>query len=166
MSDALQDRVEECFVQAEQFFNRPFKRATVSTNLRGQRAGVAHLTTLQLRFNAWMYQQNEAHFLTHVVAHEVAHLIAHQLFGSRIRPHGAEWKSIMLKVYQLPADRCHHYAVPTKNKQVYHYHCQCPSGHDLSAQRHARVQKQRSNYRCLRCKTLLMFSGSQRWVSQ
>ena len=166
MSDLLQARVEDCFVQAEQFFNRPFKRATISTNLRGQRAGVAHLTTQQLRFNALMYQQNEAHFLTHVVAHEVAHLIAHQLFGSRIRPHGPEWQSIMVKVYQLPADRCHNYALPTRKKRAYHYLCQCPNGHDLSPQRHARVQKQRSDYRCIKCKTLLSFSGTQRWITQ
>ncbi len=109
MPEQLNTRVEDCFLQAESFFKRSFKRPQVSLKLRGQKAGVAHLHENLLRFNPQLYRENSQHFLKQTVAHEVAHLIAHQLFGERIQPHGEEWQLIMRGVYELPPDRCHTY---------------------------------------------------------
>ncbi len=102
MSEPLNTRVEDCFLQAESFFKRPFKRPTISLKLRGQKAGVAHLHENLLRFNPQLYRENSEDFLRQTVPHEVAHLIAHQLFGDRIQPHGEEWQLIMRGVYELP----------------------------------------------------------------
>ena len=44
MPEQLLQRVEHCYQQAETFFKQPFTRAEVSFKLRGQKAGVAHLT--------------------------------------------------------------------------------------------------------------------------
>lgn len=107
MPEQLNTRVEDCFLLAESFFKRSFKRPQVSLKLRGQKAGVAHLHENLLRFNPQLYRENSQHFLKQTVAHEVAHLIAHQLFGERIQPHGEEWQLIMRGVYELPPDRCH-----------------------------------------------------------
>ena len=43
MPQLLEARVEECYRQAEAFFKRSFSRPRVSLQLRGQKAGVAHL---------------------------------------------------------------------------------------------------------------------------
>ena len=51
MSDQIHARVEACYQQAETFFKRRFPRPLVSFKLRGQKAGVAHLTENKLRFN-------------------------------------------------------------------------------------------------------------------
>lgn len=162
MPESLHARVEACYLQAEAFFSRRFMRPQVSFKLRGQKAGVAHLNTNQLRFNPQLYQENREHFLKQTVAHEVAHLIAHQMFGGRIRPHGEEWQSIMRGVYELTPDRCHSYEIRRRQTSRYIYRCAC-DGQDFpfSPQRHALVRKGR-RYCCRSCRATLVFSGEQR----
>jgi SprT protein len=162
MPETLHARVEACYQQAEAFFKRKFARPTVSFRLRGQKAGVAHLTENLLRFNAQLYQENREDFLRQTVPHEVAHLVAHQLFGLRIQPHGEEWQLIMRGVYELPPSRCHTYAVKRRQVSRFIYRCTCADGEfPFSAQRHALVGKGR-RYLCRRCKATLTFSGEQR----
>jgi len=162
MPEQLNTRVEDCFLQAESFFKRSFKRPQVSLKLRGQKAGVAHLHENLLRFNPQLYRENSQHFLKQTVAHEVAHLIAHQLFGERIQPHGEEWQLIMRGVYELPPERCHHYEVGRRKSTRYLYLCQCPDGEfPFSSQRH-RLVAQGRRYFCRRCKVTLSFTGEQR----
>lgn len=63
MHEQLNSRVETCYLQAETFFKRTFKRPVVSFQLRGQKAGVAHLHENLLRFNPQLYQENAEDFL-------------------------------------------------------------------------------------------------------
>ncbi|WP_437880368.1 SprT family zinc-dependent metalloprotease [Pseudomonas sp. LRF_L74] len=162
MPESLYKRVEDCYQQAEAFFKCPFPRPEVSFKLRGQKAGVAHLSENLLRFNPKLYSENREHFLKQTVAHEVAHLIAHHLFGGRIQPHGEEWQLIMRGVYELPPDRCHTYDVGRRKVTRYLYLCQCPEEEfPFSAQRHTLVAKGR-RYFCRRCRATLVFSGEQR----
>ncbi|WP_217477010.1 SprT family zinc-dependent metalloprotease [Stutzerimonas stutzeri] len=162
MPEQLHARVEACYQLAETFFNRRFERPQISFKLRGQKAGVAHLHSNLLRFNAQLYRENREHFLKQTVAHEVAHLVAHQMFGGGIRPHGEEWQLIMRGVYELVPDRCHTYEVSRRPVSRYIYRCAC-SGQDFpfTAQRHALVRKGR-RYFCRSCRTTLVFSGEHR----
>ncbi|WP_263146452.1 SprT family zinc-dependent metalloprotease [Pseudomonas sp. RIT-PI-AD] len=162
MPERLHMKVEACYQQAEAFFKRRFTRPEVSFKLRGQKAGVAHLTENKLRFNPRLYQENLDNFLRQTVPHEVAHLIAHQLFGGRIQPHGEEWQLIMRGVYELPPDRCHTYAVERRKATRFVYRCACvDNDFPFSAQRHALVARGR-RYFCRRCKATLTFTGEQR----
>nr|WP_298144068.1 SprT family zinc-dependent metalloprotease [uncultured Pseudomonas sp.] len=162
MPEHLHARVEVCYQQAEAFFKQTFVRAEVSFKLRGQKAGVAHLTENKLRFNPQLYLENREDFLKQTVPHEVAHLIAHQLFGLKIQPHGEEWQLIMRGVYHLPPNRCHSYAVTRRKTSQFIYRCDCPQGEfPFSAQRHALAAKGR-RYFCRRCKVTLSFTGVQR----
>lgn len=159
MPEPLLARVEACYQQAETFFKRTFKRPVVSLELRGQKAGVAHLHENKLRFNAQLYRQNSEDFLRQTVAHEVAHLVAHQLFGGRIQPHGQEWQMIMRGVYELQPLRCHNYEVKRRPLTRYIYRCPCADGvFPFTAQRHGLVRQGR-RYLCRRCKQALVFSG-------
>ncbi|GIZ13242.1 SprT family zinc-dependent metalloprotease [Pseudomonas sp. NCCP-436] len=162
MPELLHARVEACYQLAEKFFQQPFPRPQVSFRLRGQKAGVAHLTENLLRFNLQLYRENREDFLRQTVAHEVAHMVAHQLFGPRIRPHGEEWQLIMLGVFELPAQRCHNYEVARRQANRFIYRCACPDGEfPFSAQRHRLVAEGRRYY-CRRCRTTLQFTGQQR----
>ncbi|MCQ4316109.1 SprT family zinc-dependent metalloprotease [Stutzerimonas zhaodongensis] len=162
MPEQLHARVEACYQQAETFFKRGFERPRISFKLRGQKAGVAHLTENLLRFNPQLYKENHDHFLKQTVAHEVAHLIAHQMFGGAIRPHGEEWQLIMRGVYELTPDRCHTYAITRTRRSRFVYRCACPErDFPFSAQRHALVRKGR-RYFCRSCRVTLVFSGEQR----
>ncbi|CAE6927391.1 MAG: SprT family protein [Pseudomonadaceae bacterium] len=164
MPEQILARVEACYQQAEAFFKKPFLRPEVSFKLRGQKAGVAHLTENKLRFNPELYRNNREDFLKQTVAHEVAHLIAHQLFGLSIQAHGEEWQLIMRGVYELPPNRCHTYEVKRRKVNRFIYRCACPAPKDefpFSAQRHGLVSKGR-RYFCRRCKATLNYSGEQR----
>ena len=162
MAEQLHDRLEACYRLAESHFQRTFPRPQVSFRLRGQKAGVAHLSENLLRFNPQLYEENREDFLRQTVPHEVAHLIAHQLYGGRIRPHGPEWQAIMREVYGLPPLRCHSYRVPASRRPQYIYLCQCPQGSEFafSARRHALVAQGR-RYFCRRCRATLRFSGQR-----
>ena len=138
MPEQLLARVEACYQLAEAFFKQRFARPQISFKLRGQKAGVAHLTENKLRFNPQLYRDNREDFLRQTVAHEVAHLIAHQLFGPRIQPHGEEWQLIMRGDYELPADRCHSYEVQRRKVSRFIYRRSRPEGEfPFSAPRHA-----------------------------
>ncbi|MGG2396425.1 SprT family zinc-dependent metalloprotease [Pseudomonas sp. SH1-B] len=162
MPEQIHARVEACYQQAEAFFKQRFARPEISFKLRGQKAGVAHLTENKLRFNLQLYRDNHEDFLRQTVPHEVAHMIAHQLFGPRIQPHGEEWQLIMRGVYELPPHRCHSYEVERRKVNRFIYRCSCVDGEfPFTAQRHALVAKGRRYY-CRRCKVTLTFSGEQR----
>ena len=162
MPEQIHTRVEACYQQAEAFFKQRFARPEVSFKLRGQKAGVAHLTENKLRFNLQLYRDNHEDFLRQTVPHEVAHMIAHQLFGPRIQPHGEEWQLIMRGVYELPPHRCHSYEVERRQVSRFIYRCSCPDGEfPFSAQRHALVAKGRRYY-CRRCKVTLSYTGEHR----
>lgn len=162
MPDLIKQRVETCYQTAERYFNCSFKRPDISFKLRGQKAGVAHICENRLRFNPVLYQENRTHFLLHTVAHEVAHLVSYQLYGNSIRAHGSEWQAVMQHVYQLPANRCHNYAVKSTAKTHYLYRCQCDAREPfaLSAQRHARINKG-LHYLCKACQAKLTYTNKQ-----
>lgn len=159
----LLDRLEECYLLAEQHFAQAFERPEVSLDLRGQKAGVAYLQRNLLRFNEQLYRENHQHFLQQTVPHEVAHLLAQALYGDRIRPHGREWQGLMTGLFGLPAHRCHDYAVPQRRRTDYLYRCGCPNKMPFTPQRHALVRRGR-RYSCRRCGDMLHFTGEQQRI--
>lgn len=157
--DQLTQKISFSYLLAEQFFNRSLIRPSIRLDLRGQSAGSANPTTHLLRFNKVLFLANHQHFLTQTVPHEVAHLVAYEVFGSTIKPHGKEWQHIMHSVYQLPAERCHHYQLTKKAKRYFLYACQCKKLlHPLSARRHHLIA-QGYQYICKHCKETLKFTG-------
>lgn len=164
MPTQITQRIQDCLAQAERYFRRSFAMPEVSLELRGQAAGKAWPQSNRLAFNALLYQQNSQHFLEQTVAHEVAHLLAWQLYGSAIRPHGREWQNIMLKVFGLPAQRCHNYALPPRKKTLHDYGCGCAERvHGLSTWRHGRIVRGAS-YLCRACGQALHSLNNSRQV--
>ncbi|MFD1259869.1 SprT family zinc-dependent metalloprotease [Entomomonas asaccharolytica] len=153
----LQTVIERCYQTAESFFKCSFARPQVQLNLRGYNAGTATPQKNLLRFNKQLLLANQQHFLKYTVPHEVAHLIAYQIFGLTIKPHGKEWQLIMQQVYQLPAERCHHYTVARKPKRYFIYQCPCNQQHPLTIRRHNAIQ-QGTRYICKGCKQTLTYT--------
>ncbi len=157
LCDALHQRVESCYQQAEQFYLKAFPRPEIRVNLRGRAAGVAEAGRNRLRFNALLYQENPEAFLDQVIPHEVAHLITWQICGRRVRPHGREWQQVMTQVFALEAKRTHAFDVQRAAKENYLYQCGCPDRiHRLTIRRHRRVEKGQG-YLCLACQSPLRF---------
>lgn len=148
----LESQCEDCFIEAECFFNRPFKRPKYLFNQRGRSAGSAHLQRNIIKFNPTLYQQNKNEFLKQVVAHEVAHLITYQLYG-KVRPHGKEWQNIMAQVFNKPAKTTHNLDISDVIGKQFAYHCLCTT-HQLTIHRHNKALKG-TRYLCSKCRAPL-----------
>lgn len=123
-------------------------------DLRGKAAGMVVFYPKRkqvIRYNRKMLAENGQVFIDQTVPHEVAHLVARFLHGSRIRPHGIEWRSIMV-LFGADPIRCHNFPTPAGNRRrmrYFSYRCTC-STHQLSAIRHNRTQAG-VTYLCRRC---------------
>ncbi|MEL0629370.1 SprT family zinc-dependent metalloprotease [Psychromonas aquatilis] len=146
---ALAVKGEDCFILAECFFDRAFKRPGYLFNQGGRSAGSAHLQKNLLNFNPILYHQNKAIFIKEVVAHEIAHLITYQLYG-RVKPHGKEWQYIMTQVFNLPANTTHQLDISDVQGKLFLYRCAC-SEHQLTVRRHNKIKKG-TVYLCKKCK--------------
>ena len=154
-----QERIIELYALAERYFSRRFRRPYIRLDLRGESAGQALPGKYQLRFNPVLLRENREHFLKQTVGHEVAHLLAYELFGPGVQAHGKEWKSIMVKVFGLPAERCHNYDTQRTSNRPWIYRCKCEGQTiSLSTIRHNRANKG-AVYLCTRCRNPLQFAG-------
>ncbi|WP_243637402.1 SprT family zinc-dependent metalloprotease [Parashewanella curva] len=142
-------QVELCYQQAEQELQRSFPRPEISFKLRGRSAGMAHLHLNKLRFNQQMLQDNGAAFINEVVPHEVCHLLCHHLYG-RVKPHGKEWQSLMLGLYQQQPKTTHSFDVVYRPQQTVDYRCNCGVV-KLTIRRHNKVARNQASYRCKNC---------------
>jgi len=145
---ALIRRSEECFILAECFFDRAFKRPTYLFNQRGRSAGSAHLQLNLIKYHPTLFKQNSADFFAQVVPHEVAHLITYQHYG-KVRPHGKEWQFVMQNVFNCPADTTHSLDISDVIGKQFAYQCDC-STHQLTIRRHNKILKG-LKYRCKKC---------------
>ncbi len=97
--------------------------------------------------------ENQQAFVDEVLPHELAHLLVWKVF-SHVSPHGKEWKWMMQEVLGVPARRTHPFSIALVRAKTYPYHCGCQQ-HHLTVRRHNRVLSDESEYRCVRCKSLL-----------
>lgn len=153
--EQIQQKVAQCMKKADTFFGKHFLEPQSNMKQRGRAAGTAHLQKNELRFNLFMFEQDQRLFLETVVPHEVAHLIVFQIYGDKVRPHGREWQAVMKKVYGLEPNRTHNFNVPAP-KQVFVYQCQCQQ-HKFTKQRHTRARKG-TEYICKLCRSPLHYS--------
>lgn len=153
LKQRLQLQVNECYQIASRRLNTVFAEPVVQFNQRGKIAGCALLQTNTLRFHPIIYQQNQQHFLEHVVPHEVAHLLVWQLYG-KTAPHGREWQQIMTQVFERPASRTHNYDVTNIGIKSIDYTCGCGEI-ALTIRRHNKVLRG-AQYRCKACNETLV----------
>ncbi|AJP43822.1 hypothetical protein EP12_09265 [Alteromonas australica] len=140
--------VADLYQRAEAYFARTFPRPTLSFRRSGRNAGTAFLQQNRINLNPILYKENQAAFLTDVIAHEISHLLVWQLFG-KVAPHGIQWQTIMVKVFNVPPNTTHQFNVSDVVGETFSYRCQC-SEHALSVRRHKKIERG-AQYRCKRC---------------
>ncbi|MGZ9899502.1 SprT family zinc-dependent metalloprotease [Shewanella gaetbuli] len=143
------DKVEADYQAAERYFNRSFPRPQVQFTLRGKSAGTAHLQLNKLRFNPVLLRENVTDFVSDVVPHEISHLLAYQLYG-RVKPHGKEWQSLMIKVFARAAKTTHQLNTTSVQGKQFDYFCDCGTV-QLTIRRHNNIQRGKTQYRCRIC---------------
>lgn len=146
--------IEQSCKLAEDYFSVSFSIPTVNLHQRGKIAGSAHLQKNLIKLNRKLFIQNFDDFLRQVIPHEVAHIICYQQFG-RVKPHGAEWQSLMRSLFQLDAHVTHKFDVSNVGMQDFAYQCECNNLIMLSMVRHNKVMRGTQQYRCQKCKAVL-----------
>lgn len=128
-------------------------------DLRGRTAGMVVFyrggVPATIRYNDQLLQEHKQAFIQQTVPHEVAHLIARNLFGTRIKPHGPEWRAIMALLGAEPS-RCHNFStehIRARSMKRFLYRCDCRE-YWLSAIRHHRNLRG-TTYLCRACGTPL-----------
>ena len=130
-------------------------RPEVSFDLRGQAAGQANYHANRLRFNLELLRKYGNDFVEQTVPHEFAHLVSYRKFGRRIKPHGIEWKSVMIELGASPS-RTHRFeSSPARRLKRFQYQCNCEgSSYELTSVRHNRIQRGHT-YICRKCRAAL-----------
>jgi len=130
-------------------------------NLRGTIAGKASFTDYTLYFNLILAENNLLDFFNDTIPHEIAHLYQRKFYPDS-KPHGIEWRDIMLEGDYNPL-RCHSYdtqiikqARKPKNKFV--YICNCGKTFKLTECLHNRIKKG-SGRICKTCKGKIFYTG-------
>ncbi|MCB8888036.1 SprT-like domain-containing protein [Vreelandella malpeensis] len=153
--DAALARVDETLMLAREVHpGLPAPR--VWFDLKGAGAGQAHLGRGGLRFNPVLLADNRAAFFDEVIPHEMAHwLVFHLDGGTRLKPHGREWQTVMRELFGLVPRVTHRFDIAQSQRRPYRYRCDCRE-HLFTAQRHAQGARGR-RYRCRQCGQALRF---------
>ena len=143
--------VEECSI----LFDVPIQAPHVLFTVKGATAGTARRDGTMINFNMAILKAQPEAFIARTVPHEVAHAAIGQLHGTRVQPHGREWKALMVNLGAAP-ERCHSYDLTTvkvKRQRRWTYACACTQ-YDLTTVRHNKIQRGCA-YRCRVCKQQL-----------
>lgn len=158
----------DCLVYGAQVLGVRLPQTEIVFDIRGKAAGqcrqLKQLWKSQwcLRFNPKLLLENPTPFVREVVPHEVCHLLAYVNFGYKIRPHGAEWQSLMRDLFNLEPKTTHDFEVERSARQRFPYLCDCEGRvHQIGSIRHQRVKRNEAQYICRTCKAPLT-SASER----
>lgn len=136
-------------------YGRKFAPISVDFDLRGKCAGMYEVrgSSKRIRFNPWLFAKYYEESLSDTVIHEVAHYLVDCMYGlRRVKPHGDEWKSIMID-FGAPPKATGDYdltGIPTRQYAKFAYKCPCRT-HQLTGVRHKRIVQRGYQYRCQYC---------------
>jgi SprT protein len=158
----LNDLTAETFKyidMANRIYGKNYSYPMVTINLHGRVAGMAYSASRHIKYNVELYLRNKADFLARTVPHEVAHLIADwnsiTVSYRRIKPHGREWRMVMVRFGVKDITRCHSYdtnalVMGKTQARPFVYSCGCKEFH-LTRNIHNKILMGQER-KCLKCK--------------
>jgi len=153
---------EACMVEAEDIFERRFRRIPVLFDLSGRSAGMFKVERRQclIRYNPWIFAKYFEENLHDTVAHEVAHYIIYKVFGPRAQAHGQEWQDLMICFGANPSATFDMdlSGIPQRRQATHPYRCHCQL-HQVSTTRHNRILKGKGHYLCRNCDGELVYAS-------
>lgn len=156
----IETRIHDVREAIESHFDLSLPQLDVQFNIRGTAWGYYRRKEgiCSVHFNAALCAEHFEETLSDVIPHELAHFAVDQMYRTRRKPHGVEWRRIMKTLgIENPSVRHHkdvsHLAV--KRQRRHAYECSCQQ-HWLSTTRHNRIIKGVQKYVCKRCGTALI----------
>lgn len=141
--------------RANHIFDKNFSPINVAFDLKGRAAGMYKVIRSQrvIRFNPYHFAKHHEENMSETIPHEVAHYITDMVYGIRnIRPHGKQWKDLMLK-FGVEPKRTYSYSldgIPTRIHKRHNYSCGCMQ-FEITTRRHNKIQQKKAEYSCRQC---------------
>ncbi len=153
--------------QAAALFDIKNKAVEITFDLKGRSAGMYRVKNgkgrifkrqhREIRYNPYIFSKYFEDSFTTTIPHEVAHYVTDIIYGLKnIKPHGKEWKAIML-AFEADDSVTANYdlsGIPLKKQTLFTYQCDCRE-HQLTSIRHNKIKKRRYQYYCNYCKQTL-----------
>lgn len=117
------------------------------SNRMTRSAGYAYKKSKEMKFSAKIFAEMSKFEMYQTIAHETAHIIQFIIYPNS-KPHGREWKSIMIDLGFEP--KIYHNTI-IKEHRNYTGTCMCRT-HVLGKVRYKRLKMGHSKYRCSICK--------------
>lgn len=118
-----------------------------------------YISGISIDFNEILMQENSEDFINTII-HEISHHVTGLLFPFA-KPHGSEFKSIML-LLGGDGKRCHSYKTDSVKQQVKKFLYRCPNGcetYQVSAHLHTKLQNHNTRRCCCKkCRSRVIFS--------
>jgi SprT protein len=182
VQQSVVDEVQRYLDVASLLYHQTFEPIEVLFDLKGKTAGMYRVRSMPaarflglgspvviqrvIRFNPWLFAKYPEDSWSNTVPHEVAHYLADCLYGlRRIKPHGTEWRKVMLDLGAEPIVRAAYdlSGIPVRKVSRYSYQCQCRDVF-LSSYRHQKIQRKLQSYRCRDCRKELIFTPASNTV--
>lgn len=141
------EQVMECAIKylqtASQHYGKTFKNIEFRFDLIGTNGAQVEYKKRHwiVRFNPRYMISHMPEILAYTVPHEIAHIVAVTVYG-KIRPHGPEWRHVMIHVFGVDAHVTHDYTYP--------YACNCMV-HNLEEHTHNQIQSGKKLFECKHC---------------
>jgi SprT protein len=140
---------------ASDIFHYQLKPINVFFDLYGMASGmfVVKKGIPIIRYNPHIFAKHFSYSISNTVPHEVAHYVIYSLYGLKaVRPHGKEWKDLMLQLGAMPTrtNALNIDGIPTRQHKRHPYHCNC-SEHLISSRRHNKITDGKAKYFCRAC---------------
>ena len=144
---------------AQDIFHHPLEPINILFDLSGMASGMFCVKNGSplIRYNPYIFSKHFAYSLSNTVPHEVAHYILYSIYGLKsVRPHGKEWKEIMLQLGAKPnrTNSLNLEGIPNRRQRRHPYRCDCRD-HLLSSRRHNRITHGKARYFCRSCRSVL-----------
>lgn len=156
--------VDDYIDRANHIYNRKFPPIDVFFDLKGRAAGMYKVYRKKrvIRFNPYHFAKFPEENMNETIPHEVAHYITDLVYGLRsIRPHGTEWKALMLE-FGVEPKRTYTYSldgIPTRVHKRHTYSCGCMQ-FEITTRRHNKIQLKEAEYSCRQC------GGKLKYITQ
>lgn len=172
----IEERVEECLQIGEKFFDIKIERPeSIILKSNGTKGGHSNYRKLELMFQIELFKNNVDHYLDDIIPHEVAHYVQRAYYGyyrggTKVQPHGREWKYIMQTVFGLEPNRTHSMDTSSiKKRRIERFEIICSCGVEMGVTKNMTkkilIDQNRICAKCNTKLTLKSFTPTKEFVA-
>jgi len=168
--DEIEDKVIDKLLELKKIINYTYPNIKVHIDIpiikydskSSRTLGYYNPTKDTIHLDLELLKEDTNLYINNVVTHEYAHYITQKLYGSFVKPHGKEFKSIcrLFGIDGRATIKGFNNSKVIENRRVkrnikrFAYTCDCGYNHQISTITHNRIQK--GQYRaCSICKSIL-----------